>query len=207
MESFLKKRFEGLPEKITRELKDSDEPSYLGKFKLLNKLGYDLWGDHVCCESPELLKFQSLVELMEYIQNEICKGSSSVLSYSEQSIRLINQIPLLSDDNEAPINFTFENDVGVKTKYKRLAEEKSYNLRYSWKIIKQLNLSASKCLSFINMGAQYGGEGQTIDSTNTLGGNVKYLRKLIMGAIKYELFQKIMLKSSVAIDNPPKIVL
>lgn len=144
---------------------------------------------------------------MEYIQNEICKGSSSVLSYSEQSIRLINQIPLIRDDDEMPINFTAENDIGVKTKYKRLSEEKSFNLRYSWKIIKELNLSASKCLPFVNMDIKYAGEGKFIDSINSLGGNLKYLRKLVMGTIKYELFQKIMVKSSVSIDNVPKIAL
>lgn len=37
---------------------------------------------------------------MQYIQDEICKGSSSVLSYNESSIRMISQIPLLKDDDE-----------------------------------------------------------------------------------------------------------
>jgi hypothetical protein len=32
---------------------------------------------------------------MDYIQTEICKGSSSVLSYSEESIRILSAIPLL----------------------------------------------------------------------------------------------------------------
>jgi hypothetical protein len=57
---------------------------------------------------------------MNYIQGEICKGSSSVLSYSENSIRLLSTIPLLESDDE-PINYQVENDIGVKTKYKNLA--------------------------------------------------------------------------------------
>jgi hypothetical protein len=63
----------------------------------------------------------------------------------------MNQIPLLEKAKEAPINFTAENNVGVKVKYQNLAQQKSYNIRYSWKIIKELNKSASKCLQFINM--------------------------------------------------------
>ena len=57
------------------------------------------------------------------------------------------------------------------------------------------------------MDIKYCGEGKTIDSINSIGGNLKYLRKLVMGTIKYELFQKIMVKSSVSIDNAPKIAL
>ena len=73
---------------------------------------------------------------MQYIQDEICKGSSSVISYNENSIRIINKIPLLTEGGEDPINFNAENNVGVKAKYRGLAEQKSYNIRYSWKIIK-----------------------------------------------------------------------
>lgn len=64
------------------------------------KLGYDLWGDNISSEQPSLLKFEYLSELMQYIQDEICKGSSSVLSYNESSIRMINQIPLYRDEDE-----------------------------------------------------------------------------------------------------------
>jgi|JI81AbrownRNA_FD_contig_61_2133478_length_589_multi_1_in_0_out_0_2 hypothetical protein len=34
---------------------------------------------------------------------------------------MINQIPLLQYENEEPLNFTAENNIGVKTKYSRLA--------------------------------------------------------------------------------------
>lgn len=37
VEEFLKTRFENLPERITKLVADCDEPSYLGKFKLLIK--------------------------------------------------------------------------------------------------------------------------------------------------------------------------
>ena len=57
------------------------------------------------------------------------------------------------------------------------------------------------------MNIKYKDEGKTIQSTNTLGGNIKFLRKLIMGTIKFELFQKIMVKTSVNIDNMPKVTL
>ena len=62
------------------------------------KKGFDLWGDNTVSESPSLLRFEILFDLMNYIQNDICKGSSSVLSYSEESIRLLSQIPLVSDE-------------------------------------------------------------------------------------------------------------
>ncbi len=71
---------------------------------------------------------------MNYVQGEICKGSSSVLSYSENSIRLLSTIPLLQDGNplhhdgnpllqdvDEPINYQVENNIGVKAKYKNLA--------------------------------------------------------------------------------------
>lgn len=41
--------------------------------------------------------------------------------------------------------------------------------------------------------------GQPIKSTNTIGANLKNLRQLIMGALKLELFQKIMQKTSVVL--------
>lgn len=91
---------------------------------------------------------------MNYIQGEICKGSSSVLSNSEKSIRLLSTIPILDSDDE-PINYNVENNIGVKTKYKNLAELKSYNIRYSWKVVKELNVAASKCLQFINMNLKH----------------------------------------------------
>jgi len=35
---------------------------------------------------------------------------------------MINQIPLLKQGQEEPLNFNAENDVGVKLKYQRLSE-------------------------------------------------------------------------------------
>lgn len=49
------------------------------------------------------------------------------------------------------MNYNVENSVSVKSKYQRLSEQKSYNIRYSWKIIRELNLAVSKCLPFVNM--------------------------------------------------------
>jgi len=45
--------------------------------------------------------------------------------------------------------------MGVRVKYKSLAGLKSYNIRYSWKLVKELNLAASKCLQFINMDLKF----------------------------------------------------
>lgn len=59
-----------------------------------------------------------------------------MLSYNEASIRLVNQVPLVKYDQEEPLNFTAENNSGVKAKYSNLAQQKSYNIRYSWKVIK-----------------------------------------------------------------------
>ena len=46
-----------------------------------------------------------------------------------------------------------------------------------------------------------------ISSTSSLGCNIKGMRHLIMGAIKLELFQKIMQKTSVLLEpqDIPKI--
>ena len=60
-----------------------DCESYIGKFKKLLNLGYDLWGDNITNENATLIPFSHLYLLMDYVQTEICKGSSSVLSYSE----------------------------------------------------------------------------------------------------------------------------
>ena len=92
---------------------------------------------------------------MDYVQTEICKGSSTVLSYSEEFIRILSQIPLLeSNGAEEPVNYAVESDMGVRVKYKALAALHSYSIRYSWRIIKDLNLAVSKCLQFINMNHQ-----------------------------------------------------
>jgi hypothetical protein len=74
---------------------------------------------------------------MDYVQTEICKGSSGVLSYSEESIRILSKLPLLdSNAEEEPINFGAENDMGVRVKYKSLVGFPAYDIRYSWKFVK-----------------------------------------------------------------------
>ncbi len=93
--------------------------------------------------------------------------------------------------------------MGVRVKYKALGALKSYNIRYSWKFVKELNLAASKCLQFVNMDLKFDKERN--DTTpvynDSLGYYIKYFRNLIMGVIKLELFQKIMQKTSVAREN------
>ena len=93
--------------------------------------------------------------------------------------------------------------MGVRAKYKKLAEFKSYNIRYSWKFVKELNLAASKCLQLINMDFKYDKERNNSSPVfnDCLGYKLKYYRNLIMGVIKLELFQKIMQKTSVNREN------
>ena len=68
----------------------------------------------------------------------------------------MSTIPLLDQNSdEDPINYQVENNIGVKMKFKGLAELKSYDVRYSWKIIKELNVAASKCLQFVNMNLKH----------------------------------------------------
>ena len=92
-----------------------------------------------------------------------------------------------------------------------LTDFKSFNLRYSWKFVKELNLAASKCLQLINMDFKFDKErNDTYPVYNDcLGYKVKYYRNLIFGVIKLELFQKIMQKTSVSRENDdvPKITL
>lgn len=107
------------------------------------------------------------------------------------------------------MNFNTENNIGVKLKYQKLSEEKSYNIRFSWKMIKELNLSASKCLPFINMISTSNESNKKISSTNSLGENIKCMRHLIMGVLKLDLLQRILQKTSVVLEpqDVPKIVL
>ena len=90
--------------------------------------------------------------------------------------------------------------MGVRVKYKQLGALKSYNIRFSWKFVKELNLAASKCLQFINMDLKLDKEraDSTPNYSDCLGYNIKYYRSLRMGVIKLELCQKIMQKTSVS---------
>jgi hypothetical protein len=109
----------------------------------------------------------------------------------------LSTIPLLQENDE-PINYQIENNIGVRTKYKNLAELQSYNVRYSWKIVKELNVAASKCLQFINLNLKHFNRGNDVlKDSDCLGAKVKCFRNLIMGAIKLELTQKIIQKTSV----------
>ena len=65
--------------------------TYLEKFKLLEKKGIDLWGVKVIDSQASLLPYELLTQLMRYVQTDICKETSSVLSYNPNSIRLITQ--------------------------------------------------------------------------------------------------------------------
>ena len=60
-----------------------DEVTYIAKFKKLLTVGFDLWGDNVASPDATLIPFSQLHQLMEYIQTDICKDSSAVLSYSD----------------------------------------------------------------------------------------------------------------------------
>ena len=99
----------------------------------------------------------------------------------------------------------------MRVKYKILAGFKSYNNRFSWKLVKELNLAASKCLQFINMDLKFDKERNDTYPvyTDSLGYKFKYFRNLIMRVIKLELFQKIMQKTSVSRENDevPKVFL
>ena len=76
-------------------------------------------------------------------------------------------------------------------------------------MIKELNLSASKCLPFINMISTSNESNKKISSTNSLGENIKCMRHLIMGVLKLDLLQRILQKTSVVLEpqDVPKIVL
>lgn len=127
----------------------------------------------------------------------------------------MSQIPILDHKevkaDDQPINYTSENDMGVRAKYKPLALQASYNIRFTWKIVKGLNLAASKCLQFVNMDLKYDKERSDKYPLHTdcLGYKVKYFRNLIMGVIKLELTQKIIQKTSNLRESEeiPKIYL
>lgn len=92
--------------------------------------------------------------------------------------------------------------MGVRVKYKQLGALKSYSIRFSWKLVKELNLAASKCLQFVNMDLKWErGREPAPAYADSLGYNIKYFRSLIMGVIKLELCQKIIQKTSVAREN------
>ena len=46
----------------------SDEETYIGKFKKLLNLGYDLYGDNISNENSTLIPFDFLYMLMDYVQ-------------------------------------------------------------------------------------------------------------------------------------------
>lgn len=56
-----------------------------------------MWGVKTSDPSATLLPYETLVLLMHYVQTEICKESSTVLSYDPASIRLIEQSQILKD--------------------------------------------------------------------------------------------------------------
>ena len=99
--------------------------------------------------------------------------------------------------------------MGVRVRYKSLAALDSFSIRYSWRIIKDLNLAASKCLQFVNMSEESAENKEIPSSIDCLGMKLKYFRSLIMGVIKLELCQKIMVRTSVSRDQDetPKIEL
>ena len=74
--------------------------------------------------------------------------------------------------------------MGVRTKYKALAALKSYNIRYSWKFVKELNLAASKCFQLINMEVNNSREIKEPFYSDCLAIKIQYYRSLIMGVIK-----------------------
>lgn len=129
------------------------ETSSLEKFRFLEKEGYDLWGVQVSHPEATLLPYELLLLLMRYVQTEICKETSSVLSYNPNAIRLISQCQNMKDStSERPVNFCIESQGGIQIKYKRLTECKPYNIKYSWSVIKAFNAHLSQSMPYISLG-------------------------------------------------------
>lgn len=124
IENFLERRLVSTPDisgNILQLLKDFEGSTNLERFKFLEKEGYDLWGVRVSNPNATLLPFDLLLLLMRYVQTEICKETSSVLSYNPNAIRLISQCQNMKDaGSERPVNFSIESQQGIQIKYKRL---------------------------------------------------------------------------------------
>ena len=169
---------------------DSSLGTNLERFKYLEKKGIDLWGVKVYEPSANLLTYELLVLLMRYVQTEICKETSSVLSYNPNSIRLITQCyNLHQSDKEPPINFKVESETGNIIKYKRLAECRPCDIRLSWAVIKAYNNSLCQSFPFIRLDSCKISELQRgnilklpIDAP--LGEMICSIRELIMCSIK-----------------------
>lgn len=66
IDDFLQHRLEYFPAELKKMV--SEEETYIGKFKKLLNLGYDLWGDNISNENATLIPFSHLYLLMDYIQ-------------------------------------------------------------------------------------------------------------------------------------------
>lgn len=110
------------------------------------------------------------------------------------------------------INFRVESDTGTIIKYKKLADCRPQDIRFSWYIIKSYNNFLSQSLPFIRLDSGKVAEIQKssierLPVDSPLGEMICSIRELIMCSIKFELLQKVMQKTSVSRDHVPKIVI
>lgn len=150
---------------------------------------------------------------MRYVQTEICKETSTVLSYNPNAIRLISQCQNMKNStSERPVNFSIENQSGIQIKYKRLTECKPYNIKYSWAVIKAFNAHLSQSMPYISLGkcresVYCRTRISKLDVKVTLGEEISAIRDLSMCGIKSELSQKVTQRTAAIRDVVPKIVL
>lgn len=159
-------------------------------WEILQSFGYDLWlnlsGLNTYEEDPYQIKlsFEQLIEIMNWVNVELCQETKHVLTYPANNIRVTIHAHELNPENFA-INVNFVDDSFFEDKFSLLKDLSLRELRIGWSLIKELNKYLSDTLNFVKI--------SPMSSRNSnckwlsVGTALSTMRNLIMSPIKSEL--------------------
>ncbi|CAD8163525.1 unnamed protein product [Paramecium octaurelia] len=199
LQVFLQHRLEYFRAQINPKfLEEMGSMDAIESWKYLETQGYDL--HYQLVQNPnkiQILPIQQMKHLLKLIEFDICKETKAVRTYNPKRIR--NLI------DEQAINY--QDFINCLTKYQDLVNAPIYVIRQSWAIIKLFNRYLETCGQFINMDVPIGTSQEFQQRTIflSMGNYMQVLRQFCMTPTKVDIVQRVLNKTSISRDSPPKI--
>jgi len=148
------------------------------------------------------LSFEQLIQIMNWVNIELCEETKHVLTYPANNIRVTILAHGLNPEN-FDINVNYKDDSFFKLKYLLINNLTLRDLRIGWSLIKELNTYLSDTLSLVKI-LPMSSRSQDVKWLNT-GTALSTMRNLIMSPLKSDLMTTVLQKTSLPREHAPTI--
>ncbi|KRX02870.1 HECT-domain-containing protein [Pseudocohnilembus persalinus] len=193
----------------------ADYPSQI--FDILKMLGYDLWLNKSILPSfqkPQICSLQILFQLVQFVENSVCKKSKQTLDYSPAFLRFINLNNILFEDQQSSSENYYNHQSLLE--YNQLIHETQksvLNLKYSWSILRILNKNLQTAIQYINfLNSNSESQFEINEQSVPLGicNYISELRNITLNQIKNDLCNQVLKQTAkerkgFSEDSAPKV--